>query len=338
MVKISDIAKKCNVSISTVSKALNGRTDLSQQTSSRIRQIAHEMGYIPNANARILKTNRSYNIGVLFVDKTGSGLSHEYFSSILNSLKNEAEANGYDITFISNQVVGNCTTYYEHAKYRGCDGVVIASVDFHDPQVIELVESNIPTVTIDYVFDGHTSIMSDNVVGLHDIVEYLHRMGHRKIAFIHGENTAITQKRLASFYKTCEEYGIDVPDDYVKEGMYHVPKLSGKATRELLALDNPPTCIIYPDDYSSLAGITEIERSGLTVGKDISIVGYDGIKISRFIRPELTTYVQDSEEIGKMATKKIVEMIESPKTSVAEQVYVKGHLQEGKTVKALISE
>ncbi len=338
MIKISDIAKRCNVSISTVSKALNGRTDLSLQTSTRIREIAHEMGYIPNANARILKTNRSYNIGVLFVDKTGSGLSHEYFSSILNSLKNEAEANGYDITFISNQVVGNCQTYYEHAKYRGCDGVVIASVDFHDPQVIELVESNIPTVTIDFVFDGHTSIMSDNIVGLHDIVEYLHRMGHRKIAFIHGENTAITQKRLASYYKTCGEYGIDVPDEYVKEGMYHVPQLSGKATRELLSLDNPPTCIIYPDDYSSLAGITEIERSGLSVGKDISIVGYDGIKISRFIRPELTTYVQDSEQIGKMATKKIVEMIENPKTSLAQQVSVKGHLQEGKTVKALISD
>ena len=338
MIKISDIAKRCDVSISTVSKALNGRTDLSKQTSERIRGVAHEMGYIPNANARILKTNRSYNIGVLFVDKSGSGLSHEYFSSILNSLKNEAELNGYDVTFISNQVVGNSKTYYEHAKYRGCDGVVVASVDFHDPQVIYLVESNIPTVTIDYVFDGHTSIMSDNIVGLHDIVHYLYKQGHRRIAFIHGENTAITQKRLASFYKTCEEYGIEVPDEYVKEGQYHIPQLSGKATRELLALPNRPTCIIYPDDYSSLAGVTEIEREGLSIPNDISIVGYDGIKISRFIRPELTTYVQDSEQIGKMAAKKLIEMIESPKTSLAQQVSVRGHLQEGKTVKALISD
>ena len=104
MVTLKDVAKKCNVSLATVSKALNGHTDIGEQTADSIRQIAKEMGYLPNAMARALKTNRSNNIGVLFVDKTSSGLTHEYFSEILNSLKVHAEFRGYDITFISSNI------------------------------------------------------------------------------------------------------------------------------------------------------------------------------------------------------------------------------------------
>ncbi len=337
MVKIKDIAQRCKVSVSTVSKAINGSSDLSEKTIARIRKIANEMGYIPNANARVLKTNRSFSIGVLFVDSTSSGLTHEYFSSILNSIKVESEKRGYDITFISNLVGGNEKSYYEHAKYRGCDGVIIASVDFTNPQVVELVESGIPVVTIDYSFNNCSSIMSDNTAGLQDIVEYLYSKGHRKIAFIHGEDTAVTKKRLTSFYKTCQNLGIKTPEEYVKAGIYHQPQSSGLKTRELLSLSDRPTCIIYPDDYSMLGGITEIEKNGLSVPNDVSIVGYDGIELSRFMRPSFTTYVQDSEQIGRLAADKLIDTIESPLVTETQVIQVKGHLQEGKTVKALIS-
>ena len=293
------------------------------------------MGYVPNASARLLKTKRSYNIGVLFVDETSSGLEHEYFSSILNSIKDEAEKNGYDITFISHHFGSDYLTFYEHAKYRNVDGVIIASVDFRDPEVIRLVESEIPTVTIDYEFNNVASVISDNVQGVRDIVNYLVNMGHEKIAFITGEDTSVTQKRIASFYKTCEERNISVKDEYVKKGRYHIPKVSGEATRELLTLEDKPTVIMYPDDYSLLGGITEIEKHGLRIPDDISIVGYDGIKLSRLIRPIITTYVQNSAEIGIRATKKLVDLIENPKTTIPDRTLVIGGLQEGSTVKKI---
>lgn len=335
MTKIKDIAKQCGVSVSTVSKAINGSSDLSKETAARIRQAAKEMGYIPNANARVLKTNKSHNIGVVFEDQTSSGLKHEYFSGILNAIKVEAEKHGYDITFISSHLASLGSSYYEHARFRGCDGVIVASADFHSPKVVELIESEIPSVTIDYVFDNNSAVMSDNYAGLHDIVQYLYMTGHRKIAFIHGEMTAVSQKRLASYYKTMEEFGLPAPEEYVKQAMFHFPKASGEATKELLALDDRPDCIIYPDDYSMLGGLTALEESGLKVPDDMSIVGYDGIQLSRFMRPEFTTYVQDSEKIGKFAAQKLIEVIECPKTSQVEQITVKGWLQEGKTVKAL---
>ena len=333
MIKLKDIAEKCGVSIASVSKALHGGSDINPKTAEEIRKVASEMGYVPNASARLLKTNRSYNIGVLFVDETSSGLEHEYFSTILNAIKEEAESLGYDITFISHRLRNSQLTFYEHAKYRNVDGVIIASVDFKDPEVVKLVESDIPTVTIDYEFNGRSSVVSDNIQGEKDIVDYLVKMGHKKIAFIKGDDTTVTKLRVSSFYKACAEHNIPVNEAFIKQGRYHMPKVSGSVTRELLALDEKPTVIIYPDDYSLLGGITEIEKNGLKVPDDISIVGYDGIKLSRLLRPIVTTFVQDSVEIGRQSARKLIEIIENPKTSLAERIVVKGSLQEGKTVK-----
>ena len=138
MPSLKDLAKECGVSVATVSKALNDQPDIAAATRERIRAAARRMGYLPNAAARALKTNRTYNLGVLFVDERQSGLTHEYFSAVLDSFKVEAEKRGYDITFINHNISGKSMSYLEHCHYRGVDGVVIACVNFYDPQVVEL--------------------------------------------------------------------------------------------------------------------------------------------------------------------------------------------------------
>lgn len=335
MVTIKNISEKCGVSRATVSKALNGHSDISEATGNYIRSVAREMGYLPNAAARSLKTKRTNNLGVLFVDKTSSGLAHEYFSAVLESFKVEAERLGYDITFISRNIGTTPMSYYEHCRYRSCDGVVIASVDFNDPMVIELVKSDIPTVTIDHVFNERTAILSDNVQGIKDLVEHLYRLGHRHIAYIHGEDTSVTQKRLASFYRTCAELSIEIPNEYVKSALYHDPKSSGLATRELLALPHRPTCIMYPDDFSFIGGMNEIEKHGLRIPDDISVTGYDGIYLSQVLRPQLTTLQQDTVGLGREAATKLVEAIEHPKIAIPQQVMVPGRLLPGSSVRQL---
>ena len=116
MVTIKDISRACGVSPATVSKALNGYGDISAETVSLVKRTAKEMHYLPNAAARSLKTNTTHNIGVLFVDETSSGLTHEYFSMILNSVKEEAESHGYDITFICQNLGGKTVTFLEHCR------------------------------------------------------------------------------------------------------------------------------------------------------------------------------------------------------------------------------
>ena len=336
MVRICDIASKCGFSNATVSKALNGSHEIPDETVARVKAAADELGYIPNASARSLKMRRSFTIGVLFVDKTACGLTHEYFSAILNAAKVEAEKRGYDITFIaSDNFGGHKVSYLEHARSRNIDGVLVASVDFHDPAVVELVNSGLPVVTIDYLYNGCTAIMSDNEVGVAEEVAYAYTLGHRKIAFIHGELTEVTRKRLAGFQRQCAKLGLSVPEDYVKDAFYHDPDTVGKALNELGQLTDKPTCVIFPDDVSAVATIVSNSASGSRQFANLSIAGYDGIALSRMLEPVLTTYCQDSEMIGSLATSKLIERIEHPETFVAEQIVVKGHLQQGGTIKAI---
>ena len=332
MVTITDIAKACGVSRATVSKALNGAPDIKAETIERIRECARELGYHPNAAARALKMGRSYNIGVLFSDSTGGGLSHEYFSRILESIKAEAEKLGYDITFISQNIGTMTMDYLEHTRYRSCDGVVIASADFHDPAIIRLGESDIPTVTLDYIYDSRTAILSDNIQGMDKLVRYVYGKGHRRIAFIHGEMTSVTQKRLASFKKTCAALGLTIPSEYIREATYHDPRSSALQTRALLELQNRPTCIFYPDDFSYIGGMNELEKQGVQVPAQMSAVGYDGIHLSQVLRPRLTTYRQGAERIGAEAARLLIEEIEHPDTWLPQQVTVEGELLEGSTV------
>ena len=101
MVSMKDISVACGVSVATVSKALNDHTDIGEETRLHIKKVAKEMGYFPNSSARALKTNRTFNLGVLFADESRSGLTHDYFANVLDSFKVAAEERGYDITFLN---------------------------------------------------------------------------------------------------------------------------------------------------------------------------------------------------------------------------------------------
>lgn len=333
---MKDISRVCGVSIATVSKALNGHKDIGEATRTHIRQVAKQMGYFPNSAAKALKTNRTHNLGVLFSDDAESGLTHDYFAHVLDSFKNTAEEKGYDITFINNSSSRHQRmSYLEHARYRSFDGVVIACVNFDDPEVEELVKSDIPIVTIDHLFDNRSTIISDNVKGMRDLVAYIYEMGHRKIAYIHGADSAVTQSRLSSFYKTCKELKLNIPPSYIREAPYRNTQGTYAQTCFLLDLKNPPTCIIYPDDFSCFGGINAIYSRGLKIPEDISVAGYDGIRIAKCFEPKLTTIVQDTKRLGSEAANKLISLIEHPKSTIAEQIIVTGKVFSGNSVKRI---
>lgn len=332
MVSMKEIAKKCNVSVASVSKALNGYSDISEETRKMILKTASEMGYLPNSSARILKTRKSYNLGVMFVDEAASGLTHDYFNHVLESFKRTAEERGYDITFTSGQISGQKLSYYEHCRYRGVDGVVIACVDFYGEEVQELIRSEIPVVTIDHVFDGNIAVVSNNSQGMEDLVTYVYEQGHRRIAYIHGDNTSVTRTRLSSFHRTLQRKGLEIPDEYVRESPYRDADMAAKVTGELLDLPHPPTCILYPDDYAAIGGINEIRERGLRIPEDISVAGYDGITIAKILEPKLTTLCQDTVAIGRIAAEKLIDLIENPKTTLIDRFTVDGTLFKGASV------
>jgi len=335
MVSVKDIAAECNVSVATVSKALNGYRDISEKTRNRIKVKAAEMGYLPNMAALALKTSRTYNLGILFVDAANSGLKHEFFASVLQGIKAQAEACGYCITFITNRLGEKEVTYKEYCHNRQFDGVIIACIDFNDPQVIELINSDIPLVTIDHVFHNTMSVMSDNVKGIRDLMEYLYGMGHRKIAYIHGDDSSVTQDRLTSFYQCAERLGLNIPAEYTAECKYHDTETAAACTAQLLDLKERPTCILYPDDYTAIGGINLIKSRGLNIPEDVSVVGYDGITYASIHEPAITTLKQDSDAMGREAVLHLINLIEKPKTTLKEKYVVEGSVLIGNSVKKL---
>jgi LacI family transcriptional regulator/LacI family purine nucleotide synthesis repressor len=270
------------------------------------------------------------------MDDANSGLQHDFFASVLESFKRGVEKEGYDITFISNdRSRPGRSSYLEHARYRRFDGVIIANVHFDEPEVVELVKSDIPVVTIDHIYNDTTTILSDNVDGMNELVDYVVANGHKKIAYIHGVDSSVTRARLVTFNKRMEEHGLVIPDEYIVESPYRDTHGAYERTLDLLDLPERPTCIFYPDDYAAYGGMRAIAEKGLRVPEDVSVVGFDGIKVARHIRPRLTTYRQDADELGFQAAKNLIDLIERPKTTLVKQVVVKGKLLEGDTLQNL---
>ena len=335
-VTIKDVARTCGMSISTVSKVFNGYPDISEATRRQVMETAHEIGYRPNALARALKTNRSFNVGVLFVDDNISGLMHPFFAAVLNAFKAEVESRGYDITFINHNIGAMDMTYLEHCRYRNVDGVCLACVDFYSSEVAELVNSDLPCVTIDHVFNNRSSIISDNIGGIGTLVDRAVALGHRRIAYIHGQkrNSSVTENRIRGFCSAMKSHGLSLPDGYVVPGRYDDFEYIREDLLALLDRPDRPTCILLPDDASYFGALDTLREQGLRVPEDISVAGYDGIRSVQAVRPRLTTVCQDTDAMGRHAALRLIDHIDHPNTAISDSILIPTMLIEGESMAA----
>lgn len=327
VVKMKDIALACGVSVSTVSRALNGRTKADGKTA-HIRQKARDMGYVPDAAARTLKTRRSHNIGILYEDR----MDHEYFSLLLNELRASAEAHDNDMTFIRHSRHGEEGDYDERARRRSLDGVVVVQADFNSADIIRLAAGSIPTVVIDHAYEGCDCVMNDNRGGMEALVRYAWEKGHRKIAFIHGEDSVVTRERLAGFYKQCAELGVRVPGEYILPGHFHNPRVCAQAVNALMDGPDPPTCVLCPDDFSCIGALSALEARRMRVPQDVSLAGFDGIRLGRMMSPSLTSYRQDAENLARSTIALLLDAIEHPQTHRPRILTVAGAILPGETL------
>ena len=331
-VTIKDVAAKCGLSISTVSKAFNNYADISAETREVVQRAAKEIGYYPNAIARTLKTNRSYNLGVLFQEESGTGLTHAFFAQLLQAFKAEAEKHGYDITFINHNIGRSGMTYLEHCRYRNVDGVVIICVDFYAPEVVELVAGDIPVVTIDHIFANRSCVLSENVEGMQNLVTHAASLGHRRIAYVHGEKASVTENRITGYYRGLAAYGIAANPDYLVASVYDNPEAGAAALRQLMALPEPPTCIILQDDHAALGALDAAAELGIRIPEELSIAGFDASPFARMCRPRLTTVAQDTERMGCQAALYLIDRIENPRTAGSETAMIPTQLVIGESV------
>lgn len=337
MVTIKDISKKSGFSITTVSKALNNYSDIAYTTKKRILELSEEMGYIPNLSARSLVTQKSYTIGVIFEEITGVGLQHPLFSKILESFKNICEQDGYDVMFLSKHTGGQNGSYLQHSKRKQVEGILVLCADFNSEELLELYDSDLPMVTIDYSDPRLLNITSNNEDGIKQAVRYLHDLGHTKIANIYGgENTYIGGQRKEFFEESMEKLNLDVPLGYSIEGEFFSKEDGYKAMRKILKLEDQPTAIFCASDMLAIGAMQAIQQAGKQVPEDFSIIGFDGIEIGQVIHPRLTTIKQDTRRMGTIAASQILQMIdEKIRKLKGETVTVDTYLVTGETTKVM---
>jgi len=306
MVTIYDIAKHSGYSIATVSKALNNK-NVSEKARLKIMDAVDELHYTPNSSARTLATNKSWIIGIVFDENLGFGLAHPFFSQVIEGFKKHVELYNYDLLFVSRHM-GLQQETYKHLLHRGVDGIAVIQ-SFGDD---ELRKSNlsIPTVYIDRPTNEPGSVYSDNRTGSSLAVNHLVDNGHTKIAHIMGDQTTYAGiERATGFRDAMNARGLEVREDYMVSGGYYSQAGGREAMIRLLALEDKPTAVFAAGDEMAIAAIRVIKESGLRVPEDISVIGFDDIKLAQHIDPPLTTVRQDKELIGQQAAIMLLDKI-----------------------------
>lgn len=323
------VAAASGVSTAAASKALNGKEGISQEKAILVRKKAKLMGYRPNNAAKTLVTQKSRTIGILYK----AGMAHEYCSEVLESIRKEAEGQGYALIFIPNHSSEEMS-YLDYVLQRQCDGVILCQGDFDTAQIKELIASGHPVVAIDCLHEGSSAVLNDNAYSMREIAKYLHTLGYEKAAMIHGEMGEVTRIRLEEFRDACKKEHITLEEENIISACYNDPDASEEAVKKILSQDPDkiPEVILFPDDISSSGGIKALKEAGYSIPEDMGIVGYDGIRFSRLIQPVLSTWKQDVDEIGKSAAKVLISQIETD-AKKPEVVIVPGTLQKGETLK-----
>ncbi|WLR43933.1 LacI family DNA-binding transcriptional regulator [Bacillus carboniphilus] len=310
MVTIYDIAKKTGFSVTTVSKALNNYSDVSEKTKKKILEAVEEMNYFPNSSARTLTTKKSWTIGVVFVESLGLGIKHPFFSEVIESFKKTVEIHEYDLLFVSRNMHNQKKSYLDHFRYREVDGVVVVCSTIDEPQVTELMEDSIPSVVIDMDSQTSSVVYSDSLEGSRLAVDHLVSLGHRRIAHIAGhQQTFAGKERLKGYVDSMTAQKINVESKYIVDGGYFSKEGGYEAMERLLSLETPPTAIYAASDSLAIGAIEAIKDQGYEVPEDFSIVGFDDITIAELMYPKLTTIKQQTELIGEKAAKLLLEQI-----------------------------
>ena len=335
MVNIKDVARITGYSVGTVSKALNGYSDISEKTKQKIKQVADELGYKPSSFGQQLVTKKSYTVGIVFEETTGLGLAHPYFGELLTVFKEELEDSGYDILLLSKKVNPYVNTYLDHCLQKGVDGVITLSADLDHENYIKLVESDIPIVLVDLIHENKNSIATDNYTSTRKIVKYLIDNNHKKIAYTKGEVfNHVGRERFNGFLDEMKANNLEVNPKYIFDSPNYTTEEGYRISGEISDLEDKPTAVVCCADAVAIGLIDGFHNLNIEVPDEISVVGFDDIMLSKLITPKLTTIAQNKQEIGRLAVKTLIENINN-REKKAENFQVEGTLIIRNSVKKL---
>jgi LacI family transcriptional regulator len=313
-ITIKDIAKALHLSISTVSKALRGSHEISEETKNAVLEYAREHNYKPNPIAQSLKRGRSKSIGAIVCN-----IDNNFFSQVINGIESIAHNKGYNVIITQSQEsyereVSNC----EDLSSRSVDGLIISlSAETRNvDHLIKLHQKGLPIAFFDRVTDEIAThkVIANNFKGAYEATRHLVKQGFKRIAHITSSRSlSNTMERLEGYKRALRDAGMPVDEHYIKfcqhGGM--IQEETVHALRELLQLADQPDAIFTASDRLSTSTLSLLRKMQIPIPQQIALVGFTNSISADIFNPSLTAVVQPALEMGKLATEMLIQLIES---------------------------
>lgn len=323
MVTIKDIASRLGVSVSTVSKGLNGASDISEDLRQLVLDTAVEMGY----RSKKFKKGEHKRL-CLFVENMDYETPNQFGYDIVLGFRQSAFRDSWSVSVIPvTPAFQNSEKYDTYMLKNGYSGGFLVGFALHDEWMQQLKYTSIPTVLFDNYIPRNPYVCyvgTDNFEGIETAVDHLYQLGHKKIAFLNGSlYSMVTEQRYQAYLDAMTAHKLPVDDEMIAHGYYvadsakyHVPNFLAAGA----------TAIICGNDLIASGVITECQLKGLHIPQDISVIGFDDLPISTFLDPPLTTVRQERTELGKCgyaALNSLIHHVSVSKTLLRPQLIIR---------------
>jgi LacI family transcriptional regulator len=307
-ITIKDVARKAGVSISTVSRVINDSKPVTDEIKQRVLNVIEETGYVPNPLARSLVTKKSQLIGVIVPE-----VSDSFVSEIVNGIEEVAKMYDYDI------LLANTYSDKEQElksinllRAKQVEGIVMMSWLIGEEHINFINKCQIPATYISKTargFDVH-SVSISNTKATYDMTKYLIEKGHQKIGFIMtSEDTTVMEKeRYTGYENAMNEANLKIYEELVKSGDTEYDG-GYKGMNEILKSKNIPDAVFVTGDEAAIGAMNAIFDAGYRVPEDISVAGFNDVKLASIYRPKLTTVHQPLYDMGAVAIRMVIKMI-----------------------------
>jgi LacI family transcriptional regulator len=300
-ITMKEIARIARVNISTVSRALNNDRAISEEVKRRITEIAEQNDY---------KRRKVTGRNVLYViDKRFFLLTSHFYDRIIEGIEEEAKKNGYVFQFNSldpNQFsLGSI-------NIKNIAGMIVTSW-YHDDFIKEVKKIGIPLVLVDYYLptEDISAILADKMDGIVKGAEYLHSLGHRRIAYLKGDITVRgSGDRLIGFRRAVEMFDLDPDERLILDCDFSIKSAYQATKRFLEATPNPPTAVMANNDMVAMGAMEAIKERNLKIPDDMSVLGFDDIDLASEVIPHLSTMHVRKRTMGRLAVRRLLEIIE----------------------------
>lgn len=297
---LKDIAKKLNMSVSTVSRVVNNKSYVKPETRELVMQALDELSYMPNQVARSLKNKSTKTIGIMVPD-----ISEDFFAYVIKGIDDILGMKGYTMILCDTGENPEKEELYLNMLFeKQIDGIILATVCKEHRTLYKLIAKDLPIIFIDNLPNLKTnfdSVIIDNCKASYIAVEHLIKLGHKNIGAIMGKLDETTgYDRLQGYKRALEDHDINIDENLIKIGDFK-EKSGYESMKELLLLNENITAVYIASSKMTYGAIKAIKDKGLKIPGDISLVGFDIHDVSGLITPSITTILQPEERIGKVA-------------------------------------